>query len=197
MTHPDQQFPDLDALRRAQHLISGAFGGQSEEAEAHSADRFARWQAAAFAAPQAAYEPSEVKLFPIPDPNHVELITIKATAYSSCEHHFAPAWLKATIGYVPGTHFVGYSKIVKMFRHFAARYTMDERICNDFLAEFQARVEPAGSAISMRGKHFCVISRGGLETDFPLMNAYRGVLREDPLRREFWDAARTSWENGT
>ncbi len=163
-----------------------------------SAGRFARWQKAAFTDVQAAYDPLAVKLFPVPANNVVSLVTIKVTAYSACEHHYAPAFLKATIGYVPSESFIGYSKIVKMFRYFASRYTMDEVICNSFLAEFNRHVEPLGAAVSLRGKHYCVISRGGPESDFPIVNAFTGILgTEASLRAEFLDASRTSWTDGT
>jgi GTP cyclohydrolase I len=106
--------------------------------------------------------------------------------------------LKATIGYQPDTHYIGYSKIVKMFKFFACKYTMDERICNDFIAEFVAKVKPKGVGVIMRGKHFCVISRGGNEADFPMMSALQGSLREDrQLREEFYTHATTSWGDGT
>ena len=85
------------------------------------------------------------------------------------------AWLKATIGYVPDKSFIGYSKMTKMSSHFACRYTMDERLCNDFLGEFRSAVEPRGVDI-LRGKHFCVISRGGLESDFATVSGSVGRI---------------------
>lgn len=115
---------DLEKLEKAQRMIAEAMGEDCEEALSHSADRFARWQKAPLVDPRTLY-----------DPENVELVTIKATAFSSCEHHYAPAWLKATAGYLPDKHYIGYSKLVKMFKYFACKYTMDERICNDFLQE--------------------------------------------------------------
>jgi GTP cyclohydrolase IA len=189
---------DRAKLERAQQLIGEAFGEHSEEALKHSPDRFARWQEKAFSDPRAAYDREAVKLFPAGNVNHVGLVTIKATALSACEHHYAPAWLKATIGYVPDRSFVGYSKIVKMFRHFACGYTMDERLCNEFIEEFRDRVQPRGVGIVLRGKHFCVISRGGLESDFSTTTALWGSLHTDQqVRDEFYRHAFASWDDGT
>ncbi len=189
---------DLGKLEQAQRLMAEAFGEDCCEALDHSADRFARWQKAALVDPRTRYNPDAVKLYPVPKENCVELVTIKVTAFSACEHHYAPAWLKATVGYLPGEHFIGYSKIVKMFQHFACKYTMDERICNDFLQEFVKQVRPKGAGVILRGKHFCVISRGGNESDFPMMSAFWGELKSDPLRRqEFYQHAVTSWDRGT
>jgi GTP cyclohydrolase I len=186
-----------EKLKQAQKLLAEAFGEDSEEALLRSPERFARWQEAALVGPRKAYEQEDLRLFPVRDSSHVGLVTIKATAFSSCEHHYAPAWLKATIGYVPGKSFIGYSKIVKMFRHFACRYTMDERLCNEFLDEFRRTVEPLGVAIVLRGKHFCVISRGGPESDFATITALWGQLKTDSqLRSEFYQHAFASWENG-
>lgn len=186
-----------EMLMEAHRLLSQSMGEDCAEALENSSDRFARWQMAAMVDPRKAYDPDKVKLYPIPEDSCVELITIKATAYSSCEHHYAPAWLKATIGYVPDKQYVGYSKIVKMFKYFACKYTMDERICNDFIREFTAKVKPLGVGIVLRGKHFCVISRGGNETDFPMMSALKGVLKTDAnLRREFYQHVNTSWSDG-
>jgi GTP cyclohydrolase I len=188
---------DQDKLMRAQQLIAEAFGEDSPEALEFSPDRFARWQQAALADARKAYDPDKVKLYPIETANHVGLITLKVTAYSSCEHHYAPAWLKATIGYEPDKHFIGYSKIAKMFKYFACKYTMDERICNDFISEFVAKVQPKGVGLILRGKHFCVISRGGNESDFPMMSAMYGSLRSDSLlRQELYTHATTSWNDG-
>ena len=189
---------DRAKLESAQRMIGEAFGEDSAEALMRSADRFARWQEKALSEPREAYNPDDLRLYQVPEQSYVELVTIKATAFSACEHHYAPAWLKATIGYVPADNFVGYSKIVKMFRYFACQYTMDERICNDFIEEFRARVEPRGVGIMLRGKHFCVISRGGPETDFPTITALWGEVKTDAyLRDEFYRHALASWSDGT
>lgn len=189
---------DQEKLRRAQKLMAEAFGEDSEEALHYSADRFARWQKSALSDPREAYDARNVKLFPVQDANHVRLVTVKATAFSACEHHYAPAWLKVTIGYSPDRYFVGYSKVVKMFRHFACKYTMDERLCNDFIAEFVEQVRPTGVGLILRGRHFCVISRGGHENDTPTISAMQGALAtDDDLRRELVQHAFSSWENGT
>ncbi len=188
---------DLEKLQLAQRMMAEALGEDSPEALENTAGRFARWQKAALVDPRTQYDPLNVKLYPVPDPALVELVTIKVTAFSACEHHYAPAWLKATIGYLPGEHYIGYSKLVKMFRHFACKYTMDERICNDFLHELIEKVRPRGVGILMRGKHFCVISRGGNEDDFPMLSAFWGELKTSQmLRAEFYQHAMASWDTG-
>ena len=188
---------DLEKLERAQRMIAEAMGEDCEEALEHSADRFARWQKAALVDPRTHYDPENVKLYPVPENAYVGLVTIKATAFSACEHHYAPAWLKATVGYIPDKHYIGYSKLVKMFNYFACKYTMDERICNDFLNELTDKVKPKGAGILLRGKHFCVISRGGSETDFPMINAFSGELQSDAQKRqEFYQHALSSWSDG-
>jgi GTP cyclohydrolase I len=189
---------DIEKLQMAQKLMAEAMGEDCCEALDNSADRFARWQKSALVDPRTRYQPDAVKLYPVPEDGSVDLITIKVTAFSACEHHYAPAWLKATVGYLPDKHYIGYSKLVKMFSYFACKYTMDERICNDFLKELVDKVQPRGAGILLRGKHFCVISRGGNESDFPMMSAFCGELKSDPdRRREFYQHALASWETGT
>lgn len=189
---------DLQKLEAAQRLMAEALGEDSPEALENSPDRFARWQKAALVDPRTQYDPHNVKLYPVPPDASVEMVTMKVSAYSACEHHYAPAWLKATIGYLPGSYYIGYSKLVKMFKHFACNYTMDERICNDFMREFVEKVQPRGAGILLRGKHFCVISRGGNEQDFPMMSAFSGQMKsDDMLRREFYQHAMASWDTGT
>jgi GTP cyclohydrolase IA len=189
---------DLQKLEQAQRLMAEALGEDSPEALQNSPDRFARWQKAALVDPRTQYDPDNVKLYPVPPDASVDMVTMKVTAYSACEHHYAPAWLKATIGYLPGSYYIGYSKLVKMFKHFACNYTMDERICNDFMREFVAKVQPRGAGILLRGKHFCVISRGGNEQDFPMLSAFSGEMKsDDMLRREFYQHAMASWDTGT
>jgi GTP cyclohydrolase I len=74
---------------------------------------------------------------------------------------------------------------------------MDERLCNEFIVEFNEKVQPLGVGIMLRGKHFCVISRGGLESDFPTVTALSGQLKTNAdIRDEFHRHTFASWEDG-
>lgn len=165
-------------LMEAHALMQRAVGSDSAEAIAHSPQRFVEWQEDVFVTAHEQYSREDVRLFPDNDYSSLDLILMKVNAVSACEHHYAPAILKASVGYVPNELTLGYSKIGKMFKHFASRYTMDERIVTSFLREFDEVVHPKGVAILVRGWHTCVIGRGGSERDPVVLLGSNGMLRE-------------------
>ncbi len=58
-----------------------------------------------------------------------ELIVVRGIpVYSHCEHHLAPCFGKATVGYVPNGKIVGLSKLTRLVDCFAKRLQVQERM---------------------------------------------------------------------
>ena len=58
-----------------------------------------------------------------------ELIVVRQIpVYSHCEHHLAPFFGHATVGYLPSGHIVGLSKLTRLVNCFAARLQVQERL---------------------------------------------------------------------
>lgn len=112
--------------------------------------------------------------------------------YSHCEHHLAPIFGTATVGYLPNGKIVGLSKLNRLVDVFARRLQVQERLTNQVADALMKHLEPAGVGVLIRARHFCMESRGvqhqGCET---VTSALHGVFRDDPtVRAEFLDLAR-------
>ena len=65
------------------------------------------------------------------DVDHQELILVKDIEfYSMCEHHFAPFYGVAHVGYIPNEKITGLSKIGRMVEGYAKRFQVQERLTN-------------------------------------------------------------------
>jgi GTP cyclohydrolase I len=107
--------------------------------------------------------------------------------YSHCEHHMAPFFGVAHIGYVPDGRIVGLSKLTRLLEIFTRRLQVQERIARQVADSLMEHIKPLGAGVVLQGRHLCMESRGihriGTITT---TSALRGVVREEPeTRAEF------------
>jgi len=124
-----------------------------------------------------------------------ELIVVRGIpVYSHCEHHLAPFFGKATIGYVPNGKIVGLSKLTRLVDCFAKRLQVQERLTGQIADALMEHLEPKAAGVVIRCRHMCMESRGirtpGEET---ITSAMLGELQPNlALRTEFLALARES-----
>lgn len=107
-----------------------------------------------------------------------------------CEHHALPIIGEAYVGYIAHEHIIGISKLTRMVRLFASRFTVQERIGRQIADTLEAMLHPHGVAVYLEGEHTCTRMRGVREVS-PLTRTtvWRGHYATDPaLRNEFFDA---------
>jgi len=80
--------------------------------------------------------------------------------YSLCEHHIAPFFGYATVGYIPNKKIVGLSKLARTVEWFSRRLQNQERITTQVANEIQKQLEPQGVAVVLKAKHLCMEMRG-------------------------------------
>jgi GTP cyclohydrolase IA len=107
--------------------------------------------------------------------------------YSLCEHHLAPFFGKAYVGYVPDSKILGLSKISRVVEVFARRLQVQERLTNQIADALDKNLQPLGVAVVIECRHMCMESRGvrhpGTAT---VTSALRGSIKSNPdTRREF------------
>lgn len=112
--------------------------------------------------------------------------------YSHCEHHLAPIFGTATIGYLPNGRIVGLSKLNRLVMCFAKRLQVQERMTNQIADALVEHLKPLGVGVVVRARHFCMESRGvchqGCET---VTQALHGEFRNDfAVRDEFLSLTR-------
>jgi len=122
-----------------------------------------------------------------------ELIVVRnIPVYSHCEHHLAPFFGKATIGYMPDGKIVGLSKLTRLMECFAKRLQVQERLTIQVANALMESLQPQAVGVVIRCRHLCMESRGirtpGEET---VTSAMLGELQPNlAMRTEFLALAR-------
>jgi GTP cyclohydrolase IA len=110
--------------------------------------------------------------------------------YSLCEHHALPFFGRAYIGYIAHEQIIGISKLTRLVRVVAQRFTVQERISQQIVDTLEDLLQPHGIAVYLEAHHLCTEMRGVRETS-PLTRttAWRGEFDSNPsLRAEFFTA---------
>jgi len=110
--------------------------------------------------------------------------------YALCEHHALPFYGHAYVGYIAHEHLLGLSKLTRLVRLFARRFTVQERIGQQIADTLDAVLKPHGVAVYLEAHHLCTQMRGVQET-LPLTRTtfWRGEYDGNPnLRAEFFTA---------
>ena len=107
--------------------------------------------------------------------------------YSLCEHHLAPFFGKAYVGYVPDQRILGLSKISRLVEIFSRRLQVQERLTNQIADALFTHLQPLGVAVVIECRHMCMESRGVRHTGTATVSsALRGSIKTNPdTRREF------------
>jgi GTP cyclohydrolase I len=141
-----------------------------------------------------AQDPAEIlKVFEDGAEKYNELIVVRGIpVYSHCEHHLAPFFGWATVGYTPNGKIVGLSKLTRLVDCFSKRLQVQERLTMQVAESFMKHVEPLSVGVVIRCRHMCMESRGirtpGQET---VTSALLGEMRTNlGLRTEFLAMAR-------
>ena len=109
-----------------------------------------------------------------------------------CEHHALPFYGKAHIGYIAGDRIIGISKLTRLVRLFARRFTVQERLGEQIADALVELVEPAGVAVHLEASHLCTQMRGVEEHSRTIATFWRGSFEDPELRREFLQEVRAS-----
>ena len=111
--------------------------------------------------------------------------------FSLCEHHAFPFYGLAYVGYIAYENIIGISKLTRMVRLFAKRFSVQERIGQQIADSLETMLHPTGVAVYLEAHHMCMEMRGVRETA-PLTRTtvWRGSYAADPsLRAEFFTAS--------
>ena len=144
------------ASRRTSREILGAFG--MDLATAGTRDTPKRFLRALYDA-TAGYEgdPKLMTAFPsrgrraTADSFHGQIVEGPISFGALCEHHALPFDGDAHIGYVAGDQIIGISKLTRLVRLFARRFTVQERLGEQIADTLVELIEPRGRRRPPRG----------------------------------------------
>jgi GTP cyclohydrolase I len=126
-----------------------------------------------------------------------QLIEGPISFYSLCEHHVLPFHGFAHVGYVPHDRIIGISKLTRLVRMFARRFTLQERLGEQIADALAELMDPHGVAVHVDAVHLCTQMRGVREEHSKTVTTVwrRGYTDDPELRREFLAEVRhhNSW----
>lgn len=125
-----------------------------------------------------------------PDCRISQIIEGPISFFALCEHHALPFHGVAHIGYIAHENIIGISKLTRLVRVFARRFTVQERIGQQVADALVELMQPHGVAVHVEAVHLCTQMRGVREEGSSTWTSFwRGTYDEDPeLRRSFLQA---------
>jgi GTP cyclohydrolase IA len=121
------------------------------------------------------------------DCNLSQIIEGPIPFFALCEHHALPFYGHAYVGYIAHKHIIGISKLTRLVRLFAKRFTMQERLGQQIADAFGTMLQPQAVAVYLEAHHLCMQMRGVQETESVThTTCWRGeYISNAPLRVEF------------
>ena len=107
--------------------------------------------------------------------------------YSLCEHHIAPFFGVAHIGYIPDTKIVGLSKLARTLELYSRRLQNQERITYQIADRLVEELQPKGVGVVLEAEHLCVAMRGVKKHNtITSTSCLKGIFKDDlNVRNEF------------
>lgn len=137
-------------------------------------------------------DPKLVTAFPTecpggPDCELSQVIEGPIPFYSLCEHHALPFFGHAYVGYIAHDQIIGISKLTRLVRLFASRFSVQERIGQEVADALDSMLKAHGVAVYTEAVHLCTQMRGVRESESRTRTTnWRGFYAEQPpLRAEF------------
>jgi GTP cyclohydrolase IA len=123
---------------------------------------------------------------------HSQIVEGPISFFALCEHHALPFHGVAHIAYVADGEILGISKLTRLVRLYARRFTVQERLGEEIADGLVSLVDPRGVAVHLEAAHLCTQMRGvNEERSRTVTTFWRGAYDEDAdLRREFLDEVR-------
>jgi GTP cyclohydrolase IA len=128
-----------------------------------------------------------------PDCSISQVIEGPISFFSLCEHHSLPFFGQAYIGYIAHEQIIGISKLTRLVRLFARRFTVQERIGQQIADCLVDLLKPHGVAVHLEGMHLCTQMRGVREEQSRTWTSFwRGNYETNPsMRDEFLSLCRS------
>ncbi len=140
-------------------------------------------------------DPKVLKVFPTecrgePDCRLAQVMEGPIHFFSLCEHHALPFYGEAYVGYIAHEEIIGISKLTRLVRVFAKRFTVQERMGQQIADALVSMLQPHGVAVYIEAHHLCVEMRGVRELSPKTRTVnWRGEYDENPaLRNDFFVA---------
>lgn len=129
-----------------------------------------------------------------PDCRISQIVQGPITFHSICEHHALPFFGRAWVGYIAHDRIIGISKLTRVVRLYARRFTVQERVGRQIIGRLERTLDAHGVAVYLDAAHLCMQMRGVREQQATTRTTFwRGAYESDEaLRAEFLATCRTA-----
>lgn len=117
--------------------------------------------------------------------NRSQIIEGPIPFFALCEHHALPFHGVAHVAYIADGEILGISKLTRLVRLYARRFTVQERLGEQIADGLESLIAPRGVAIHLEASHLCTQMRGVEEQSRTVTTFWRGEYSDPELRREF------------
>jgi len=105
---------------------------------------------------------------------------------STCEHHLAPFYGHATVGYLPGGGGnVGLSKLIRVVNAFANRLQVQERMTWQIFNALETFLLPKACGVRIVAEHTCIAHRGVKAPNVPVVTVLLGGTWRQDIPKAF------------
>ena len=127
------------------------------------------------------------------DGRHAQIVEGPISFFALCEHHALPFHGSAYVAYIANDEILGISKLTRLVRLYARRFTVQERLGEQIADTLAELVAPRGVGVHLDASHLCTQMRGVEEEGSHTVTTFwRGLYDEDAdLRREFLEEIRS------
>ncbi len=129
-----------------------------------------------------------------PDCRISQLVQGPIAFHSICEHHALPFFGQAWVGYIAHDRIIGISKLTRVVRLYARRFTVQERMGRQIIGSLERILDAHGVAVYLDAAHLCMQMRGVREQQATTRTTFwRGAYESnEALRAEFLATCRTA-----
>jgi GTP cyclohydrolase IA len=144
-------------------------------------------------------DPKLVTAFPTecdggPDCRVSQIVQGPIAFHSICEHHALPFFGQAWVGYIAHDRIIGISKLTRVVRLYARRFTVQERLGRQVIRSLERILDAHGVAVYLDATHLCMQIRGVREQQATTRTTFwRGAYESnEALRAEFLATCQTA-----
>ena len=129
-----------------------------------------------------------------PDCRVSQIVQGPIAFHSICEHHALPFFGQAWVGYIAHDRIIGISKLTRVVRLYARRFTVQERLGRQVIGSLERILDAHGVAVYLDATHLCMQMRGVREQQATTRTTFwRGAYESnEALRGEFLATCRAA-----